>query len=349
MPICFTPVSLGHLTLENRIVRSATNDYFGELDGSIGKRQYEIIRDLAKNEVGLIISAHACISAWGKAGINQNRIYDDKFIAGFAKLAEIVHNEGGRFVVQISHAGGKAPAEANDDKTPRSPSGMTLKDDTQPQVMTLEEISEVKKDFIAAAVRLKTAGVDGVQLHAAHGYLLSEFVDFNQNERTDEYGGSAQNRIRLVREILEGIKKVCGSDFPVLVKINGNTTHKNKRYEEDLAVMLGDLKEAGVDAVELSGTGIAKMKDEKAPYFMKIAASLRKEVGLPIIVVGGVRDMDEIEKALEKGIDCVAMSRAFICEPDLVSRLRRGKKAKCVQCNKCFTLPKTKGKRCVFH
>jgi 2,4-dienoyl-CoA reductase-like NADH-dependent reductase (Old Yellow Enzyme family) len=112
---------------------------------------------------------------------------------------------------------------------------------------------------------------------------------------------------------------------------------------------LGILKEARVDGVELSGTGLAKMKDEKAPYFIKIAASMRKEIGLPIIVVGGVRDMDEIERALDKGIDCVAMSRAFICEPDLVSRLRRGKKAKCIQCNKCFTLPKTKGKRCVFH
>ena len=349
MSICFTPVTLGHLTLENRIVRSATNDYFGELDGSIGKRQFDIIRELAKNEIGLIISAHAAVSAWGRAGTNQNRIDDDRFIEGFRKLSEIIHHEGGRFVVQISHAGGKAPIEANDNRPPKSPSGIPLKDDSMPQVLTIEEIGEIKNDFIAAAIRLKSAGVDGVQLHAAHGYLLSEFVDFNQNQRTDEYGGSAANRIRLVREILEGIKEACGDTFPVLVKINANTTHKNKRYEEELALMLEILKEAGVDAVELSGTGVAKMKDEKAPYFVKIAAALRKQVDLPIIVVGGVRDMDEIDRALDKGIDCVAMCRAFICEPDLVSRLRRGKKAKCIQCNKCFTLPKTKGKRCVFH
>ena len=349
MSICFTPVSLGHLNVENRIVRSATNDFFGEPDGSIGKRQVEIIRKLAKSEIGLIISAHAAVSPWGRAGGNQNRINDDRFSAGFKKLAEIVHNEGGRFVVQISHAGGKAPVEANDGRLPKSPSGIMQKEDITPQVLTIEEITEIKNDFIAAAVRLKTAGVDGVQLHAAHGYLLSEFVDPNQNERTDEYGKTAADRIRLVREILEGIKEACGADFPVLVKINANTTHKNKRYEEDLAEMLAILKQAGIDAVELSGTGIAKMKDEKAPYFIKIAASLRKEVGLPIIVVGGVRDMTEIEHALEKGIDCVAMSRAFICEPDLVSRLRRNKKAKCIQCNKCFTLPVTKGKRCVFH
>lgn len=344
----FTPIQLGHLTLKNRLVRSATHEYFGQADGSQGDRQYEIIDELARNEVGLIISAHACVTKWGRSSPEQNRIDEDRFTEGFARLAKIVHKHDGKFIAQISHAGGKSPSPVNQGRVGRSPSGIPLKDQTPTLAFTLEEINEVKEDFIRAALRMKSAGVDGVQIHGAHGYMLSEFVNFVDNKRTDDYGGSAENRVRLIREILEGIKKACGQEFPVLLKINSNTTEDDERYVEDLIMMLHLLKDAGLDAVELSGTGFSNLKDVPTPFFLKTAIKVRQEVDLPIVLVGGVRTIEDVQRALDAGIEAVSMSRPFISDPDLVIKFKRGEAARCIHCNKCFVLPKTTGKRCIF-
>ncbi|MHC1735388.1 MAG: HisA/HisF-related TIM barrel protein [Erysipelotrichaceae bacterium] len=348
MTNAFSPVTLGHLTLKNRFVRSATHEYFGEADGSLGDRQFEIIKELARNEVGLIISAHACVTKWGRSSPEQNRINEDRFIEGFARLAEIVHAHGGKFVTQISHAGGKAPSMANEGRIGRSPSGLPMKDGTSTLAFTLDEINEVKEDFIRAAVRMKSAGVDGVQIHGAHGYMLSEFVNFVENKRTDDYGGNAENRVRLIREILEGIKEACGKEFPVLLKINSNTTEDNERYVEELIEMLRLLQDSGLDAVELSGTGFSNLKDVPTPFFLEAATKIRRSVDLPIILVGGTRRIEDVERALEAGIEAVSMSRPFISDPDLVAKFKRREAARCIHCNKCFILPKTTGKRCIF-
>ena len=348
MTNAFSPVTLGHLDIKNRLVRSATHEYFGEPDGSLGDRQFEIVEELARNEVGLIISAHACVTKWGRSSPEQNRISEDRFIEGFKRLTEIVHRHDGKFVAQISHAGGKAPSRVNEGRIARSPSGLPLKDQTPTLAFTLDEINEVKEDFIRAALRMKSAGVDGVQIHGAHGYMLSEFVNFVENKRTDDYGGNAMNRVRLIREILEGIKEACGKEFPVLLKINSNTTEDNGRYVEELIEMLKILKDSGLDAVELSGTGFSNLKDVPTPFFLETAAIVRRQVDLPIILVGGTRKIEDVERALEAGIEAVSISRRFISDPDLVARFKRREAARCIHCNQCFVLPKTTGKRCIF-
>jgi 2,4-dienoyl-CoA reductase-like NADH-dependent reductase (Old Yellow Enzyme family) len=216
--------------------------------------------------------------------------------------------------------------------------------------VTLSEIEEIRDDFIRAAGRAKQAGFDGVQLHVAHGYLLCVFLDPGFNKRTDRYGGSAENRFRLTGEIVEGIKALCGDSFPVFIKLNSASSAGDTGYARDLSYFMAQFKRLGIEAVEISGPDFRDRKYNETLYYLETAAALRKPVDIPVALVGGVRSMDDIEQALDSGIDLVSFCRPFICEPDLVERLQSGVEASvCLSCSKCFGMAMKGGKRCVLH
>lgn len=340
-------ISLSNIESKNRIVRSATHCYLGNTDGTMSEAEYAMYEELAKNEVGIIITGHCSVAVSGMANEDQTAIYDDEFIPQLTKLHRLVAGYGAKIIVQINHAGPRAVH--HDDLA--GVCAAELKKGKHARALTLAEIAEIREQFIAAAYRVKQSGMDGVQIHAAHSYLLSQFIDKTFNHREDAYGGaSIENRARLTMEIVAGIKEKCGADFPVFIKLNNDSKTDNEEYEQDLIYMLKEFKALGVEAVELSGVDFISKPRTETVYYLERIARVRKLVDIPLILVGGVRSLDEIETVLAAGVDMVSLARPFICEPNIIPLLLAGQeKAKCLSCNKCFALPKIKkGIRCVF-
>ena len=249
---------------------------------------------------------------------------------------------------QISHAGPRAiGVDDLADVTARD-----LKKNRHARELTVDEIHRIESNFVLAAARLKYAGVDGVQLHAAHSYLLSRFLDPTFNERTDAYGGSAENRFRIVREIIEGIHEKCGEDFPVLVKINLDTKHEDHAgYHEAMIYMLQEFHKLGVELVELSGVDFINQPKDATLYYLEEGTALKSAVPEQAMsLVGGVRSLSDMETVLAHGFEMVSLSRSLIAEPDFVTKaLAGGEKSTCVSCCRCFVLPEMhKGMRCVW-
>ncbi|PKM63957.1 MAG: oxidoreductase [Firmicutes bacterium HGW-Firmicutes-20] len=353
MQRAFQSAKIGNIPLKNRFFRSATHDYFANPDGSFSERQVDITEELAKHRVGAIITAITAIRADGISIENQNRLDDDMYIESLQKLCDATHRHGSKVFVQLAHGGAKSLLEA--DSMIYSPSTIQLYEDMATTEMSVKDIALIIEDFVNAAWRAKLAKADGVQLHAAHGYLLSQFISFVSNTRTDEYGGSASNRFRIVKEIIERIVKEV--DFPVILKLNSNLLRgnhfiekENETYLADLIEMIKEAKSAGCIAVELSGTGFQQLSHITHPYFIHQAIEVKKLVDIPVILVGGIRNTKHIQQVMDANIDFVSMSRPFICEPDLVDKFKAGQfKARCILCNQCFVLPTTKDRRCVFH
>lgn len=340
------PIELGGLKCRNRIIRSATHSFLGDRAGHMTPEEYAMYEKLADHAVGTIITGHVCVMPGGKANPEQIVIWDEGDIPQFRKAAELVRSKGSRFIVQISHAGPRTIEDVELADVVARP----LKKDREARTLRTEEIHEITEAFIRAAVRLQKAGVDGVQLHAAHSYLLSRFLDPTFNQREDEYGGDVQGRFRIVEEILQGIRRECGKEFPVLIKLNVDTKSDGKAYEEDMIYILNRCRELGVTLAELSGVDFINQPKTARLYYLDQAAELRRKADLPMSLVGGVRSMADMEKVLSSGLDMVSLARPLIAEPDFVTKSLEGQeKSICVSCCRCFVLPnKHPGERCIW-
>lgn len=360
MKSLFQPVSVGPLVLKNRFVRSATNDNLGNEDGSISEAEISLYQKLAINDVGLIITAHAFVSSpLGKASARQNAIYDDRFINGYRKLRSVVSPYGTRLVVHISHAGRQTTPAMTGGLVPKAPSPIMDKSTgVTPEAWTSDEIYNLVDDFVRAIVRTKLAGVDGVQLHIAHGYALSQFISPYTNRRTDEWGGSIENRTRVLREILTRAQQVVGDSFPILAKLNSTDGLEGPEYLSlaDVCATANILAKCGVTALEISGgireaKGIMSRPDitkpEQEAYFLPAARAIRRQIAIPLILVGGIRSVAVMKSILDEDtVDLFAMSRPFVVDPGLVVRLQNGdSKAACISCNACFN---PQGLKCYY-
>jgi 2,4-dienoyl-CoA reductase-like NADH-dependent reductase (Old Yellow Enzyme family) len=346
-PVLFSPIGVGGVEVPNRFCRSATQDYMATDDGEVTDRQVDLYARLAEGEVGLIISGHSFVQPSGKASPRQLAVYDDRFIPGLARIAGAVHCFPSRVFLQIAHSG-RQTKERLCGCVPVSPSPVH---DPVSKVMPRElrepEIEDLIADFVQAARRAREAGFDGVQLHVAHGYLLSSFLSPHTNRRTDKWGGSLENRARVVIEILQGIRRLLGR-FPVIAKQNATDLLPEGGLTVEESVKAAALFEAaGLDGVEVSGgmaeagrgsiwPGIRKPEDEG--YFVKAAARFKAAVKIPVFGLGGIRTLEVAEKFVSEGlVDIVSMSRPFIRDPHLVRNLREGRLAlsECISCNKC--------------
>lgn len=353
--ILFSSIKIGSVVLPNRFVRSATHDFMADEDGSISERNISLFRRLAEGEVGLIITGHAYVHPAGKASPRQIGIYEDRFVEGLLPITSAVHRYPTRIFLQIAHAG-RQTKEKICGCAPLSPSAVyepVFK--VMPKEMTAEEIKMTIDDFIKAGERAKKAGFDGVQLHVAHGYLLSSFISPYTNKREDEYGGSLQNRLRIVSEILRGIKNLAGAEFPVILKLNSSDFLQGGLSPEE-AVEIARLLEAdGADGIEASG-GMSEAgkgsvwqglrTEEEEGYFVENAARIKSAVRVPVFGLGGIRTFKLMEKMVREGkVDLISMSRPFIREPYLIQKFRTGEidKSECISCNKCFN---PRGIRC---
>ena len=358
----FETTKINQMELKNRFVRSATWEGLANTDGSCTAELTDLMVDLAKGQVGLIISSHAYVNPAGQAGIRQLGIDNDRLIESYKKMVEKVHGEGSKIIMQIAHAGCRAPIQFVKN-IPNGPSSMDI-ERYNCREMTINEISQVIEDFKNAALREKKAGFDGVQIHAAHGYLISQFLSPFFNKRTDEYGGSVGNRAHLVLNIIRAIKLELGRQFTVIIKLNSDDFTDGGFSQSEMIQIAKILETAGIDVIELSGSlslqrsqfsSVRKGRirsEEEEVYYHDAAKSYKKQINVPLILVGGIRSYEVAKELIEKEqVDYISFSRPLIREPQLIKRWETGyiEKAKCISCNKCLVMAKTgKGMYCIY-
>jgi len=343
----FETSEINGMQLANRFVRSATWEGMAADDGACTPNLIDLMAGLAKGGVGLIISGHTYVSPEGQASPWQLGVYKDELVPGLTEMATAVHDNGGKIVMQLAHSG----LTANPDLTglaPIGPSPLEDPDALAGQEMTEADIARVVSAFAAGAQRAQTAGFDGVQIHGAHGYLLSEFLSPFFNRRQDQYGGTIENRARIVLEVLRAIRGEVGNDYPVLIKMNCQDFHDDGLSLEDSVQTAVMLAKEGVDAIEISGGNSKSGKlgpvrvgittEEKETYFQNEAKVFRDNVALPLILIGGNRSFQVAERMMNENVaDYISMSRPLVREPDLVNRWKSGdyQRSACVSDNLC--------------
>lgn len=333
----FEKVCLGNMELENRLVRSATWEGLALPDGGINEESYTIYEELAKGGVGAIITGFTSVAADDFYIDGMMRLSDDALIPQYKKLTDLIHEGQAAAIAQLAlgafyrAAGGRYQQ-------------------TEPDSMTSEEIEIVIRKFVEAAVRAEKAGFDGVQIHAAHFFFLSRFISPAVNHRKDEWGGSTENRTRILIRILEGIREAAPS-LHITTKINCNDYTRGGLTPDESLAICRMLDAAGIDSIEVSGNGtsvggIRAHRDEG--YFAPDAARIAEQVSCPVIVVGGFRALDTIEAVLNATkIEAVSLSRPLVREPGLPLKWQQDPTvvSACVSCNGCY---QSEGHRCIF-
>ncbi len=343
--ILFTPGQIGQLNLPNRLVRSATAESLADSSGRPTPQLQTFYRTLTQGGVALIITGHFYILPSGKAHPEMTGVYSDELVPSLAELADVVHQEGGLVVPQINHGGMQCDPEVTPETL--APSDIEADFLRQPaRAMTPDEIVDMIQAYAQAARRVQEAGFDGVQLHGAHGYLISQFLSPYVNRRTDKWGGDLAGRMRFLREVCRAVREQVGPDYPVLIKLGMEDGVEGGLSLEEGAQVVAALQDMGLDGVELSsGVQMSSIRaNPDAPYFRPLAQKARPVTGLPIILVGGFRSREEMETTLASGeADFISLCRPLICEPDLPNRMRLGlqERARCISCGRCW--PKERG------
>jgi 2,4-dienoyl-CoA reductase-like NADH-dependent reductase (Old Yellow Enzyme family) len=344
----FEPGTINGMTVKNRFVRSATYEAMAGLDGKATDTLLDVMAELAREDVGLIITGHAHVALEGQAGPRQLGIYSDAMIDDLKQVAHAVHENGGKVAVQLAHAGMRGIG--TDGFAPQGPSDVVEKDIKKASAMTTDDIKRTIKAFGDAGHRAVVSGFDAVEIHAAHGYLISQFLSPFYNHRDDEYGGRLENRARLLTEVYQEIRQRVGKAFPVMVKINSEDFLENGFTLEEMITVAQRLETLGMDAVEMSGgtfesgkcipsrRGTSKSEDREV-YYKSAARRFKENIKIPLVLVGGFLSYGLAHEAVSSGIaDYIALSRPLIREPGLVRRWAGGDRAKaaCISCNRCF-------------
>lgn len=339
----FQPFQIGRLTLPNRFVRSATWDATADSAGVVTERSVAIYRQLGRGGVGLIITGHAFVSPLGQAGHGQYGGYSDDLLPSLSRLAQAAHDGGAKIALQIAHAGLRSAYLHDAGLTAQAVSAIP-RIKRPHREMTDEDIAALIDDFAAAAGRAVAAGFDAVQLHGAHGYLISQFLSPLFNHRTDRWGGSPENRWRFPLEVLKAVRKAVGASFPVFIKLGTQDDRANGLTADGGLAVAVELAAAGIDAIEVScgfGNSMQTLEvgEEQEPYFRDRAAQVKQAVSVPVMVVGGIRSLEMAQDVIESGdADLISMCRPFIREPGLIARWQRGETtpARCISCNRCL-------------
>jgi len=383
----FEPFQLAGIAFPNRIIRSATYEGMSNEKGKPTEQLLKKYTALAKGGIGGIITGFIGVNEQGRSGSHMALLNSNENIEAYKKLTQQLHELGTPIIAQLNHCGGQTK-EADTGMPVIAPSKIS---DYKAKEMTKAEILEVTDAFVQAIKDAKEAGFDGVQIHIAHGYLLSEFVSPRMNRRTDEWGGNTENRFRIVKTIFEKARKEVGN-YPIIAKINGYETLKNGMSIDESIKIAKLLEQVGCNAIEVSnGTikaGLATMRGNvpwqmivaqndrlnKMPRFAKsiigtvaektfpqpqpqslynldAATAIKNAVSIPVIVVGGITGINEIEDIINQNkSDLVSLCRPFILESDLVNKFKSGQQthSKCIQCNFCIIGVEKAPLRCYY-
>lgn len=387
MSVLFEPVRIGNLEIKNRFIRSATYFALSDEDGHISRQSIELMKTLAENEVGLIMTGFAYVLKSGQVGPDMNGIQDDDHIPAYKEMTKAVHEAGGRIAMQIVHGGA---GSLNAAQTGGEYMAVSLIDNLpefgrEAREMKEEDIQEIIEAFGQAARRAQEAGFDGVQIHGAHGYLVSQFLSPRTNQRSDRWGGNLENRMRFVIEVTRSVKRHVDDDFPVMIKLGGRdylqpgdqlvwgrsrggTPKSDKTDSSDKEVGLTieegaeaarALENEGISFIEISngfiGTSSYKINvgitsPEQEAYFLQDARVIRQKTSGPLGLVAGLRSIPVMEEIVSSGVvDCIALCRPLIREPGLIRRWKNGdtRPAECISCGGCFN-PDENGKMHIY-
>jgi len=345
----FEATLINGMNLANRFVRSATWEGLAD-KGCVTKKLTGMMIELARGEVGLIISGYTFVRPEGQSTPGQMAVYDNRFLPGMRDMAATVHSAGGKIALQLVHGG----CNANSSLTGLElvgPSAVRKEGQIACRSASKKEISAIVTAFAEAAGRAKDAGLDAIQIHAAHGFLLSQFLSPAFNKRTDEYGGSLENRARFLLDVVKSIREEVGPRYPVLVKLNSEDFLEGGLTRDEAIQVSVMLAKGSVDAIELSGGTVASPTNlipprpgslptpDKEVFYREAAKVYKQKVSIPLILVGGIRSYEVAEQLVRDGMtDYISLSRPLICEPGLVKRWREGdrRKSECVSDNACF-------------
>jgi 2,4-dienoyl-CoA reductase-like NADH-dependent reductase (Old Yellow Enzyme family) len=343
MSILFEPYKIGTMEIRNRFMRSATTSYWSDENGIVRPEIIRLYEGLSRGGVGLIVKGHTYVMDSGKAHVGMAGISGDHQVPKLQELTDGVHKHGGKVVTQLNHAGYKSIVD-------RAGPSEYQEGDWKGRALTVDEIHRIVDAFGEAAVRTMDAGFDGVMIHGAHGYLVSQFLSGLANRRTDEYGGSLENRMRLLNEIYDEIRAKVGGCIPILIKMNCDDFSPEGFTVEDSIKVASAIAKRGMDLIEISGGGMGQVielrrtrakSDDPAlseANFAGHAEKIHEAISpTPMGLVNGIRTKGCMETLLEEGVtEMISMSRPFIREPDLVRNLEAGQlEVTCISCGGC--------------
>lgn len=335
MRTIFDKKEIRNLKLKNRLFRSATWESLGASDGSPTEELVGIYEELARGGVGAIITGFTDVTSYSSLS-GAMRLSDDKLIPSYRKLTDVVKAYDCRIIAQIAIGDYVRPGDRHI---------------TEPDKLSSRDIKNIIDLFAYAPVRAEKSGFDGVQIHAAHGFFLSRFISPAFNHRADEYGGSPEARAKILIDILLAIREKSPT-LHITIKINFDDNFDGGLTPADALIVCQELAKHGIDSIEVSANGTSRpnikpMKNEA--YFLDFGITLKQVVNTPVILVGGHRSVDNMNKILnETGIEYLSLSRPLIREPNLPKKWMDGgtTPATCISCNACYRMP---GKRCVFN
>lgn len=344
----FSSEKIGNVEIKNRFIRSATYTRSATDDGYVTDKMIDYHTELAKGGIGLIITGIVSIDQVGKAGRGQACLFDDSYIEGQKKLVDAVHDYSEvKIAPQLSHAGRQG-------RNAVAPSPVLYQvNKKMPKELTSEEIKEIIKSFISASRRAYESGYDLLQLNAAHGWLLHNFLSPHLNKRIDEYGGSIEKRAKILVDIYNGISDEVGKEFPIFLKLHTQDFIEGGLILEEGKQIAKILVDSGYAAIEATGgsgdtllnpgknyPSLIIKSEEEENYFLPNVKELKPIMGnSKIILMGGVRNPLKVEELLrERIIDFIAMGRPLICEPDLPNKWYSGDLSVplCNSCNTCY-------------
>ena len=339
----FEPFKIGSMEIRNRFMRSATTSYWSDENGIVRPEIIRLYEVLSRGGVGLIVKGHTYVMDSGKAHVGMAGISGDHQVPKLRELTDAVHEHGGKIVTQLNHAGYKSIID-------RAGPSEYQEGDWKGRALTVDEIHGIVGAFGEAAERTIDAGFDGVMIHGAHGYLVSQFLSGLANRRADEYGGRLENRMHLLNEVYDEIRARVGTSYPVLIKMNCDDFSPDGFTIEDSIKVASAMARRGMDLIEISGGGIGQVgelrqtrakSDDPAlseAIFAGHAEKIHEAISpTPMGLVNGIRTRRCMEALLEKGVTgMISMSRPFIREPDLVRNLEVGQlEATCISCDGC--------------
>jgi 2,4-dienoyl-CoA reductase-like NADH-dependent reductase (Old Yellow Enzyme family) len=319
--LLFTPFSLRQLTMRNRIAMSPMAMWSAGEDGVARDWHFAHYGARATGGVGLIVMEATAVEPRGRISVNDLGLWDDGQIGRLAHIVEFCHQRGAAIGPQLAHAGRKAfsPKRGVGPQTPVAPSAIPADEDwAVPQELTGEQMAEIVAAFRAAAERAIRVGFDVIEVHAAHGYLLHEFLSPLSNRRDDEYGGSLENRSRMLLRVVDAIREVWPAAKPLLVRVSATDWTPGGLTVGDVAQVAGWLKAHGVDLVDCSSGGILPTAPAKiAPgYQVPFAAQVRREAGVPTMAVGLITTPELAEEIVSnERADMVALGRELLRSP----------------------------------
>ena len=352
-------LTIKKLFLKNRIVLPPLTTNYGTEEGFITERVTRFYEQRSK-DVGLVIVEATAVLPNGRIVPGSLGLWDDSQIAGMAGLVKSIKEGGALAVLQLNHAGSRCVPSENEIYG-FSPSGIPFRPDVKPVIMNVAEIEQIVDDFGNAAVRASEAGFDGVEIHGAHFYLVSQFLSPLTNKRNDQYGGDAKGRAKLALKIVKTLRKRLGQDYPIFFRLNAVERLEGGQVLEDALVIARSLADEGVDVLDVSlithggwkQVGNQKLlvgssalsKDEPSGANVDLTATIKKKIGLPVIAVGKLGCGTAAATAVsDKGIDMIAIGRQMICDPETARKMIDGNDDKIIPCEECLNCFATIGR-----